>query len=119
MIFYQQLTRSFIIQLPFLMVYVAVLIMAILRQKKFPQVTTLVIVSMAVFILSNLLSMSIGYLPALLKGNFMMARPVSAVVGYASLITGIISAAGWVLLTAAVFIGRKSPALAETAPKQG
>ncbi len=118
MIFYQELTRSFVVHLPFLMVYIAVLIMAVMRQKKFPQVTTLVIVSMAVFILSNLLSMSIGYLPALMRGSAWLAGPVSAVIGYASLITGIISAAGWILLIAAVFAFRKLPAVAETAVKQ-
>jgi len=118
MIFYQQLTRNFVVQLPFLMVYIAVLVLVIIRLKRYTQAATLAIVAMAVFILSSLLSMSAGYLPALLQGSAQLAGPVSVVIGYASLITGIISAAGWILLIAAVFAFRKPPALAETAPKQ-
>ena len=109
MMLYQQFTSVLISQLPFLVVYIVVLVIAVVRRKQFPTIAVLVIVAMATFILANLTSIFITIIPALWRAN-LPAMPISTAYGVFSFITGVLSAAGWVFLVAAVFFDRKEPA---------
>jgi hypothetical protein len=108
MTLYQQFTSVLLSQLPFLVVYIVVLVIAVVRRKQFPAIAVLVIVAMATFILANLTSIFITIIPALWRAS-LPAMPISTAYGVFSFITGVLSAAGWVFLVAAVFFDRKEP----------
>lgn len=106
MMLYQQFTSTLLSQLPFLAVYIIVLIIAAARRRQYAAISVLVIVAMATFILTSLISIFISLTPALWQ-SILPPAPIGTVYGVASFITGLLSAAGWVFLVAAVFFGRK------------
>jgi hypothetical protein len=105
MMIYQLFTSVLLAQLPFLVVYIVVLVIAALRRKQFAPVSTLVIVAMATFILANLIQILASLIPGFWRAD-LPAAPVGTAYGVISFISAIFSAAGWVFLVAAVFIGR-------------
>ena len=109
----QQLFRTLLMQLPFLAVYIVVLVIAAIRNKTHPTVSTLLIIAMSTFILANLANILLSLFPALWKFQQPISR-LSLFYGYGGLVTGMLSAAGWVFLIAAVFIGRGARAKQET-----
>jgi len=108
MILSQHLIRTIIMQLPFLVVYLVVLVIAILKRKELANISTLVIVAMATLILASLVSVAFVAFPFMYQW-IPQPSPLGVVIGLGNLISGIISAAGWILLVAAVFINRKLP----------
>lgn len=112
MILSQHLTRTIIMHLPFLVIYIVVLVIAGLRRKNIPSVSALVIVAMVTLILASLVSLAFAGFPVLYQW---VRQPsiLGVVVGLGDLISGIVAAAGWVLLLAAVFLARKKPASVE------
>lgn len=114
MILSQHLTRMIIMQLPFLVVYIVVLVIATTRRKDTPQISSLLIVAMATLILAGLVSIAFGTFPFLYQW---IRQPsiLGIVLGLGDLFSGIIAAAGWIFLLAAVFLARKAPKPADTA----
>jgi formate hydrogenlyase subunit 3/multisubunit Na+/H+ antiporter MnhD subunit len=100
-------------QLPFLVVYLVVLVYAALRRKNLHQVSTLLIVSMATLIFGILVTIAFSAFPVLYQW---IREPsnLGVVFGFGNLISGIISAAGWIFLIAAVYIARKTQQPAES-----
>ncbi len=109
MMLYQQFTSVLLSQLPLLVIYILVLVYAAVRGKQIPTISTLVIVAMATFILAGLINIFTGFMPALWRAN-LPAVPISTAYGVFTFIAGMLSAAGWVFLVAAVFLHRQDTA---------
>lgn len=109
MMIYQLFTSVLLTQLPLLVVYIVVLVLAVLRRRQFATVSTLVIVAMVTFILASLVNIFASLVPALWRTD-LPTPPIGTAFGVISFIAAILSAAGWVFLVAAVFIDRKDPA---------
>jgi hypothetical protein len=101
----QQLIRTLLMQLPFLAVYIVVIIFAATRFKNHSSVSKLVIIAMVAFILANLANILLGLIPVVFHFRQPVTR-ISMFYGVSSLITGFLAGAGWVFLIAALFNGR-------------
>lgn len=114
----QQFTRTVLMQLPFLAVYITVLVIAVSRRKHHPSITTLTTVSMATLILASLLSILTGFIPALHWRWAQSAQALGIIYGASSLAIGALAGAAWVFLVAAVFNDRKTPQIPAPPPQE-
>lgn len=107
MMLYQQFISVLFSQLPFLVLYILVLVFALVRRRQFGTIATLLIVSMVTLILADLIDIFVGFMPALWRAN-LPAAPISTAYGVFAFIAGLLASAGWVFLVAAVFLNRNA-----------
>lgn len=100
--------QSLLIQLPILVVWLVIAVIAILRRQRHPKVSLFVVLALVIFLMrlvaGTWLSM---WMPMILRDRDMPMGRIGAIMGGSQFALSLVGAAAWGLIAAAIFRGRQ------------
>jgi hypothetical protein len=110
------LSSIIIYQIPIYLVWLVGIILACTTQKRNPKTSLYTLLAIASLIVMNLAGICIGMMPLVLRDRGYAMFRISMITNGAHALLSILSAGGWGLLLAAIFIERKPSASVEDVP---